>query len=291
MKRLLITLLILTPFVLAALYVFLLNNRPGESGTVPARQEQELRVGALNINWLGFNGNASMTTETLVASARANDLDIILLQEYKEHWDLDEKAFKAFFKKDYKHVSIEGECACISRYPITSHKRVKFDDFSDNFSDIKVKLPGGQVVEIFAVHLITTGINNFAGANAPQAMAGMEATYTFFGNGNIRKNQAVSLANRIRNVECPLIVAGDFNCVPASAPYRELISASMKDSFFEAGHGKGATYRGLGDFFRIDYIFYGSGLECTDCRIVDDGISDHRMVMASFVPGVEDEAE
>ncbi|MGN1211500.1 MAG: endonuclease/exonuclease/phosphatase family protein [Candidatus Cryptobacteroides sp.] len=285
MKRfIVITVIILIPLALATMYFKLLNSRPGTPGPVPEHKEQELRIGALNICHLGFNSDASVSAGVLADSAQENEIDVILLQEYKSHWKFDEKDFKSLFrKKGYKHVSIEGECACISKFPISSHKRVKFEDLSDTFSNILVTLPGKRTVEIFAVHLMTTGLNNFTDGSVPQEVAGVGSVSTFLSNGKIRKNQAVSLARRIERTLNPLIVAGDFNCVPWSAPYRQLTSAQMKDSFFEMGQGSGSTYRGIGDILRIDYIFYGSEFECTDSRVIDNEISDHKMVMSTFV--------
>ncbi|MGN1046109.1 MAG: endonuclease/exonuclease/phosphatase family protein [Candidatus Cryptobacteroides sp.] len=275
--------IVVVPVLLLTMYFFLLNNRPGKPGPLPERIKGELRIGTLNVCWMAFNKDASVTADVIAASAQQNDLDILLLQEYKPHWNFDEKAFRAVFRGRYKYVSIEDECVCISRYPLKSHKRVRFEDMSDNFSDIVVSLPGGKEVEIFCVHLITTGINNFMSEDIPLDVAEIGAAGTFLGNSAIRKNQAVSLAHRVEKVARELIVAGDFNCVPGMAPYRQMLSASLKDSFLSAGKGKGSTYRGFGDLFRIDYIFYGPGLECLDSRVVDDGTSDHKMVVGSFV--------
>lgn len=285
-KFLIILILVIIPVGLAGSFIFFLNNRPGKQIPIQPHMENELRIGALNVNWLGYNGNAEMTAEILAKSARDNELDILLLQEYKSHWQLDENSFTKLFRKDYKYIFIEDECVCISKFPVNSHKRVRFDDFSDSYSDIIVTLPDKRKVEIFAVHLMTTGINNFTGGEA-SSMSGMGVSYTFFGNEDIRRNQAVSLVNRIQNVHFPLIVAGDFNCVPFAAPYRKMISSSLKDSFFTNGRGSGSTYRGLGNIFRIDYIFYGDGLQCIDSRIVDDNISDHRMMLSSFLLNAE----
>lgn len=288
MKRIIIiSAIILTPIALVVLYLLLLNSRPGKPGPLPEHTEQELRVGALNIAWLGFNKDARTTASVLAESAVENALDVILLQEYREHWQFDEKEFAAVFKKDYKYVSIEGECACISKYPITSHKRVKFEDFSDSFSDILISVPGKRTVEIFAVHLMSTGLNNFTDGRIPEDVAGVGAIGTFLGNSDIRNNQAVSLSRRVERTLNPLIIAGDFNCVPYGTPYRKMTSVSMKDSFLEVGHGPGATYRRMGNLFRIDYIFHNSDLECIDSRIIDDEISDHKMVVSSFVFSTE----
>ena len=283
MKRTIILLLIvLIPLALAVSYVFILNSRPGIQQPLPLHETEDIRIGALNINWLSFNNNASLTADVLLRSARENDLDVLLLQEYKSHWQLDQKAFSKLFKGEYNHISIQGECACISRFPIKEHKRMKFEDLSDSFSDIILTLPGNRNVEIMAVHLMTTGISGFASSGAPDSVIGLGMALTFIQNGDIRENQAISLARRTGTVNRPLIIAGDFNCLPWSSPYRQMHSAGLKDSFHEVGHGSGSTYRNLGNFARIDYIFYNDDLVCTDSRIVDDLISDHKMMVSTF---------
>lgn len=292
MKRTIILLLIvLIPLALAVSYVFVLNNRPGKPEPMPLHENEDIRIGALNINWLSFNNNASVTADVLLRSARENELDVLLLQEYKSHWQLDEKAFSKLFKGEYKYVSIQGECACISRFPIKEHKRTKFEDLSDSFSDIVLTLPGNRSVEIMAVHLMTTGISGFASSGAPDTAMGLGMVLTFIQNGDIRKNQAISLAHRAATVNRPLIIAGDFNCLPWAAPYREIHSAGLKDSFHDLGHGSGSTYRNLGNFARIDYMFYNDDFICTDSRIIDDLISDHKMVVSTFRMVQKEEGE
>ncbi len=280
-RRIFVIVLVLIPFVLLFLYFFLLNNRPGTPLPLLEHSEGELRVATLNINWLGFNKKADATARRLAASARENSIDVLLLLEYKEHWNFKQKEFAAIFRKDYPYFSVEDECVCISRYPIKSHKRVKYCDMSGSFSDIKLTIDKDSELRVFAVHLVTTGINSFTNDDVEIVAQGVWSTY--FGNSEIRRNQAVSLSEKIGYVRTPLLVMGDFNSVPGSFPYRKMLSASLKDSFLSNGKGNGSTYRYLYDLFRIDYIFYNDDLECISSHIVDDEISDHKMVVSSFL--------
>lgn len=279
-KKICITIVILVlalPAGLAAVFHFLLNNRPGSPAPLPAKAETEFRVGILNINWLNFNHDPEYTTARLASSILENDIDIVLLQEYKCRWQFADEDFISHFPQ--MHLSIQGECACISRFPVISHDRVKYDDLSDSFSDLEIQLPCGRLLRMFGAHLVTTGVNNFKRSDR---FAGTGLVWTLLNNGEIRKNQALSLSRRCGSVRGPLVVAGDFNCIPGASPYRKMRSVPLKDSFLSLGKGKGATYRNLKDQFRIDYIFYNKDLECTDSRIIDDGISDHRMVVSTF---------
>ena len=75
---------------------------------MPLHENEDIRVGALNINWLSFNNNASVTADVLLRSARENELDVLLLQEYKSHWQLDEKAFSKLFKVNINMCPYKG---------------------------------------------------------------------------------------------------------------------------------------------------------------------------------------
>ena len=228
-------------------------------------------MGSLNVIYLSYNHNPRATAECLLQTAKEEKLDVLLLQEYKSHWDFDTTEFKKIFRKDFPYISIKDECACISRYPIKRHKRARYADFSGKYSDLSLDLPSEQDLRIFAVHMITTGVN-----------AERVSFTTLRGNAEIRENQAESLKRSVETVNSALLVAGDFNSVAGSKVYRKLLRAGLSDSFFKAGHGKGSTYREGVDFLRIDYIFNNEALNCVDSRVVDKGISDHKMIVSSF---------
>lgn len=285
-----ILLLIAASAALVLTHYFLAMNRPGQQGPLPQRTEGALRIATLNINWLGFNHDPSYTAARLASVLKEQDIDVVLLQEYRKHWMLDEYEFISIFSQDYSYISIQDECVCISKHPVVSHKRVKYDDLSDSFSDMEILLPDSRKVKIFATHFITTGVNNFRNADQ-DAMSGLGSIRTFMGNTRIRNNQAESLARKIAEIDSPLVVAGDFNCIPYAAAYRKITKAGLSDSFMTSGHGKGSTYRNLKDLFRIDFIFYNREFECTDCRVVDEGISDHKMLVSTLTPASSHEAE
>lgn len=268
-RKLFILIIFLLPVALCLGFVFLLNSRPGHT---PAEiPPSDIRVGSLNVIYLSYNRNPRATAECLLQTAKDEKLDVLLLQEYKSHWDFDTTEFKKIFRKDFPYISIKDECACISRYPIKRHKRARYADFSGKYSDLSLDLPSEQDLRIFAVHMITTGVN-----------AERVSFTTLRGNAEIRENQAESLKRSVETVNSALLVAGDFNSVAGSKVYRKLLRAGLSDSFFKAGHGKGSTYREGVDFLRIDYIFNNAALKCVDSRVVDKGISDHKMIVSSF---------
>ena len=102
------------------------------------------------------------------------------------------------------------------------------------------------------------------------------------GNDKVRESQAMTVRRKIEAIEGPAIVAGDFNSIPLSRPYRIVKGKSLADTYMEKGHGKGSTFRFLYDLLKIDYIMHSRHFECIDCVILNDYISDHRMIVSTL---------
>ena len=83
----------------------------------------------------------------------------------------------------------------------------------------------------------------------------------------------------------PVIVTGDFNAPPASAPVRAYAAAGLVDAHAAAGSGFGHTWpEGTLPFFvpdvRIDAVWCGGGLVPVHSEVGPDTGSDHRPVLA-----------
>ena len=97
--------------------------------------------------------------------------------------------------------------------------------------------------------------------------------------------QFADLLDRLRQEPLPLILGGDFNSAPATPNVAALRGLGLIDSHRQAGRGRGATWP-VRSFFRwlpglrLDYIWLGRGMICTECRRgVGEG-SDHRPIIA-----------
>ncbi len=115
-----------------------------------------------------------------------------------------------------------------------------------------------------------------------------------------RAESARLLRRRIERLAggAPVVLTGDFNAVPASAPYRHLTTgcdlpgAPLRDGFVVAarGHdGPASTWSGFERVEpgrRIDYVFVGGPLRVVEHRILDETFdggrfpSDHLPVQA-----------
>jgi endonuclease/exonuclease/phosphatase (EEP) superfamily protein YafD len=84
----------------------------------------------------------------------------------------------------------------------------------------------------------------------------------------------------------PVIMAGDFNATWGHAPFRELLSAGLRDSHVDLGQGLSTTWpRGiplLPSLFRIDHVLLSDGVEAVAVRNGEGPSSDHRPVIADL---------
>lgn len=113
-----------------------------------------------------------------------------------------------------------------------------------------------------------------------------------------RQKGAKLIAARMADQGVPVIVAGDFNCEPASPAYKELLAAGYRDSFSEAGKKDGNAEFSWHNLqgtrqphaSRIDWVLLqpaGGEMKAIACDIIRDSYggrypSDHFPVVAEF---------
>jgi endonuclease/exonuclease/phosphatase (EEP) superfamily protein YafD len=115
-----------------------------------------------------------------------------------------------------------------------------------------------------------------------------------------RQKQSSVLLSFSKEIDQPLIMAGDTNDTSLSGTYHTVTSGPMVDVWQEAGFGLGHTFPGsdipgssrwkIGPWYvpqwltRIDYIFVSPHWEVISARVAQfDGVSDHRGVVAELV--------
>jgi endonuclease/exonuclease/phosphatase (EEP) superfamily protein YafD len=103
-----------------------------------------------------------------------------------------------------------------------------------------------------------------------------------------RDVQMAALLDRIREVDGPLVVMGDFNQTQWSPSYVALAS-ELEDTFRATGWGLGHTYPAHSGrwpislpLLRIDYIFHSPDLVAARARVGRDGGSDHLPVVTEL---------
>ena len=280
MRRFLLSILALILCIIAVYYFGIVNKYIFTSASETGA---DFKIAHLNAGgFAAVSPDSRSTVKMMLAAAESKNVDAIFIQEYRPAWKFPEKDFIALARKHYPYVSVEDECAVLSKFPIISHERRMFTDRSDKYSSVLLNLNGRQV-RVFAPHLRTTGLNYFGyGRDVTNLNNTARARGMYRDNKKIRTAQAESLRDAINYSQTPVIVAGDFNSLPWSQVMRKVQKFNLKDSFLKKGHGKGSTYKPMRDLARIDYILYDDNFECLDAEVLPDEISDHRMITATF---------
>jgi endonuclease/exonuclease/phosphatase family metal-dependent hydrolase len=102
-----------------------------------------------------------------------------------------------------------------------------------------------------------------------------------FSRAKVRASQAGVLAAWLKEIEGPLVLAGDFNCQwsDREATLRELADA-LGLRAWEPDSTALATYPGWDK--RLDWVLISEDLEFVDYRVLSEPVSDHRAVVADL---------
>lgn len=100
----------------------------------------------------------------------------------------------------------------------------------------------------------------------------------------IRSMQADIIDQVRNNSPYPVIMTGDLNDVPNSYTYFK-VRGSLKDAFLEKGYGIGRTFRSLSPTLRIDYIFTDPRFKVQQFKREKKNYSDHYMIVADIQVG------
>jgi endonuclease/exonuclease/phosphatase family metal-dependent hydrolase len=99
-----------------------------------------------------------------------------------------------------------------------------------------------------------------------------------------REKQADLLVNSIKQSPYPVMIAGDFNDMPASYSYHQIIS-QLKDASFMSVNGFKRTYKHSTFPLQIDYILHDKQIRSSGYRRIELNISDHYAVSTVFTTG------
>ncbi len=97
-------------------------------------------------------------------------------------------------------------------------------------------------------------------------------------NKAARGLQLHCINNHVRAAAHPFIVTGDLNAPPDSKEITEFLAENV---LILAGNPKDSTHKVMGQ--RLDYILADPGWKVGSSRVIDDGPSDHRPVLAELI--------
>lgn len=224
-----------------------------------------------------------------------SDADILFLQEFswsnKEEYLNKEEIIDALsaypyyriIEFDYGDKWHQGGAAVFSKYPLSNAKRIYFDSTFNGAMSCNVKIKD-KTVKLFNLHLESNKFTekdrssfrelfNDVSSNKLKTVGAQLFSKFGLASGQ-RAVQADILSKEIEDSDPPILVCGDFNDTPTSYTYRT-IRRNLRDAFVETGNGVGITYNQNRFYFRIDNIFYSSGIEAYECRVEKVDYSDH----------------
>lgn len=255
-----------------------------------------VKVATYNVhNFKGY-GDKQKTARAIADFLYEEDVDIICFQEFindkKYTAEMLTKDFSLFPYQTTIQYNIAGLIVTIfSKYPIKEQNAIEFKSSNNNYmwADLDIN---GKTLRVVNAHLQTTNVNqswseiavisnNVISNESKNAIDTVTSRLT---TNNIKRvAQSKSLTRIIEQTKTPIVVCGDFNDTPASYSYNFVKRAGLKDGFKKAGRGYMYTYRPLFKLLRIDYIFYGTGIEPIDYYSPLVSMSDHKPVIFEFI--------
>lgn len=238
-----------------------------------------IKISTFNVGSFGRETSGFMAQDIL-NMMKQERVDILCIQEYVE--DSGDKKNSDSYRTYFPYfVRGKNDMIIYSKYPITSSKNMPFEMTNNSAMWANINIDG-KIIKVFNVHLETTGINGTLHQVAKISLKGGEVdngglASAFFGNYTMgmiaRGGQANQIAMERMQSQIPCIVCGDFNDVPYSYVYNQMLG-DLTDGFKECGSGLMTTFRGK-KAVRIDYIFHSNSMEGQSYYKKEVTYSDH----------------
>jgi endonuclease/exonuclease/phosphatase family metal-dependent hydrolase len=267
---------------------------------IKEKKKETVRVASWNLR--GFNGVGKLAGRTPLLKQQIADAvlqyqpDIIFLQEFNQS---DKENHIALFSKNYPYYyfapdyqnkagNYHSGCVIFSRWPMVATNRIPYPDAESLlYADI---VKGKDTLRLFTTHLCSFRFNHNDYEDLQKIGAaqdqGAEASRNIFRKMKIafqrREQQALLVRKKIEESTYPVILCGDFNDVPNSFTYHQITSAGLQDAFIRRSAGVGRTYTSLAPTLRIDYILVGEEWQVEQFGQVDEGLSDHFLLLADL---------
>lgn len=254
----------------------------------------KLVVATYNVDRFG-NEHTARSCKEIARYMKTQEVDILCFQEFggNDQFTIDSIcATLSEWTYSYIPTSLPDrdpllQLAIFSRYPIREQQLVTYPD-SKNCSlwcDIDVN---GNLIRLFNNHLQTTGVNHNrrelerefkidSGQGIVRALVSL--LNGLHENFKKRSVQANYLRHLVDASPHPTLVCGDFNSLPSSYTYRQIMGTNLFDGFQTCGKGYMHTYRYLKRLLRIDYILHTAEFIGLEYFSPDLEHSDHKPVI------------
>lgn len=162
-----------------------------------------------------------------------------------------------------------GEVAIGTRWPVLNEQRVMLHDelWRRPLLDVTLQTPEGGRVRVLNAHLVHTGY--YGKRPSKLVMSAVE-----------RNKQAERILAHLGASTEPTLLCGDLNAAPNSEVLA-LLQRRLSDAWRLRGQGFGMTSTARWPLRRIDYLLV-SGLDIGEIRVLEQPLSDHRGLTATF---------
>jgi endonuclease/exonuclease/phosphatase family metal-dependent hydrolase len=265
-KQLVLSLFVLLVgyFSFGSLYKFSSFKKIEDSGNFKV---MNFNVRLFNLyDWIPEKG----IEDSIIKFVKTEAPDILSIQEYHPHENIDLSFFKYKFEKLSGKKTKYGQ-AIFSQFPIINSGSIEFPDTPNNAIFVDV-IKGKDTIRIYNVHLeslrINTKIESLKNENSERLFKRVGSTF--------KKQQFQTELFLMHKKQChyKMVICGDFNNTAFSYVYRK-IKGDLNDTFKESGNGFGRTY----DFkffpVRIDFIFADDAFNINDFKAYNEHYSDH----------------
>lgn len=244
-----------------------------------------------HIRFMTYNVKAFLASmrpngfDELALEIMLHDPDVIVMQDAREMVSVMERTKPELYKTmmGERQVYSFGQYLVASRLPMRDCAPgwIPYRDQRHSFVHCVLQAHGKEV-DLVTVHFTTPrdGLN----ATRREGLNGLQA---WSGNMNDRLVQSGVLAEHLRLMTRPRIVAGDLNAPESSMVVQTLLHTGMRDAFSSAGLGYGYTHGhslkpGV-SFLRIDHILVSNDIGVQQVEVGGSVGSQHRPVIADLL--------
>ena len=241
--------------------------------------EKDSNIAVMNYNVRLFNlyewiPEKNIETK-LVDFIKIEQPDILSLQEYHPHKNIDLSFFKYKFEKLSGKKTKYGQ-AIFSNFPIINSGSIEFPNTSNNaiYADV---VKGKDTVRVYNIHLqslrIDANVEKLTTEDSEKLFRGVGETF------KMQQFQSELFLLHKKQCKYKMIICGDFNNTAFSYVYKA-IKGDLKDTFKADGNGFGRTYNFKFFPVRIDFILADEAFKINSFKTYDVEYSDHYPIMA-----------
>lgn len=217
----------------------------------------------MSVNLLMINRE----TAAMIDEIRAASPDVLMLQEYTEHWHA---ALREGLGRELPYYACEARedsfgIAIYSKRPFVEPARIGIELGGVSVPQMRaVVAVSGAPVALYNIHLL------------PPRSLRLAAS---------QRRATADLADLLKREKLPVVVSGDFNFTERTPHFGLLADIGLAETHQLAGRGRGSTWPTLLFFryapgLRLDRILLSSQLTAVESRTGVGTGSDHRPVIA-----------